>query len=394
MKAKVLFVTHEGCSTAIFRSQVLEHCESLKAKGCEADILTYEMFSSCWSASLAQLSQYNTCSPISIVLKRAMLLYWPGALLINSVLLLRDLINLTKHHQYNAVHARSDYTAFLCIILRPFHRLPVIWDCRGDIPGELNLALSRSGNPLLAIPTLLLVLYTQVQRFFVAHLCDDCITVSSALSELIKGYCSLLDPLVIPCPVPSNRFYFSSSTRISFRNSLNITNTQQLVIYSGSMNGYQAIPSFLWYYKTLLAKPNVVVIVATPDLAQAQTIFYPLTGYSNLRIMKFTYDEMSKLYCAADYAVLHRDKLLLNWVSSPTKFGEYCLSGLPVIHNSTIDQVIDVTAHLQNGYPMQPSLPDRLSDNARAKIAFNALKYYSRSSYDQLYLELYDKIIT
>jgi hypothetical protein len=44
---KVLFVTHEGFSSTIFQSQVLEHCSYLGnnfKESFEVDILTFEVF--------------------------------------------------------------------------------------------------------------------------------------------------------------------------------------------------------------------------------------------------------------------------------------------------------------------------------------------------------------
>ena len=101
---------------------------------------------------------------------------------------------------------------------------------------------------------------------------------------------------------------------------------------------------------------------------------------------------MNSVLCGSDYGVLLRDNRSLNNVSSPTKFGEYCITGLRVIHNNTIDQVCDITAKISNGYGLLP--PYSFCDiKTRTLIATKARQVFSRQISNKKYSSIYNDLL-
>lgn len=381
-----LFVTHEGIGNSIFRSQVLEHCISMKTFGYKFDILTYEIFQSNWTNSVNNFEKYSKMC--SINLKKAMWIYYPFSELFNLFILIIHLFKSKK--KYHFIHARADYSAFLCIILKPFHHLPVIWDCRGDSVDEMKFS-SLKYNLFIRLYFKLLIIprfkiYRKINRIFA----NKIIFVSKGLKDQIMKFPSKKS-VVIPCPVPNKYFSFDKISRQKLRKKLGFEKNHSVFIYSGSMIGYQSIEKYMYYFKSILTNPNNRLIIATVDLKKAKSIFKSIL--SNNLIFKFIpYEKINNYYCASDFALMIRQPRPLNYVASPTKFGEYCLSGLKVIHNNSIAQVSEITAILKNSSEISKNSIPKLDDNQRELISKNSKKFFSRESLNKIYTKLYNEI--
>ncbi len=389
---KALFVTHEGFGNSIFRSQVIEHCESMNKNGVEFDVLTYETFSKSFEGSLANVKEYLKWGGVNIFFRKAINIYLPASLLINLFILARDILKNTKTNNYKFIHARADYTAFLCILLKPLHKLPVLWDCRGDSVDELKFATEKYSSTIRAILFLLLLPKQIIIRYFASRYSDACVCVSEALRDLLISINPRLWATVIPCPVPVDKFYFSMELRCKVRSFFEVSDEEILFIYSGSMTGYQGIIEFISYYERILKLSNSRLIIATVDMDRAKYIFRNVIS-DRLIITSVPYDDVNGLYCAADYALMTRLPRSLNYVASPTKFGEYCLAGLNVIHNDSIKQVSEISEFLGNGLPLDP-LPSFKPDlELRVDIADSAKNIFGRLSLNFIYANIYSKLI-
>ena len=103
---------------------------------------------------------------------------------------------------------------------------------------------------------------------------------------------------------------------------------------------------------------------------------------------------MNSIYNASDFAFMIRATRNLNVVASPTKFGEYCLTGLQVIHNSSVSQVNEIISILKNGFQYNDiENAIRLNDNMRSAVAVKAKKYYSRKILNNRYIKIYCDLI-
>ena len=172
------------------------------------------------------------------------------------------------------------------------------------------------------------------------------------------------------------------------RNKLNITNDKLVYLYSGSMVAYQSLKEQYKQYEQLLKDPDNIIVIATscPDIAK---IFFKSLISDRLIIISVSFEEMNSYYNLADFAFLIREKKQLNFVASPTKFGEYCLTGLPVIMNDTVNQALSVSRVLGNYISSLNVTGKSFSDNQRTEIAFKSKQFYSRTFLSTSYLELY-----
>lgn len=384
---KALFILHEGIGSTIFNSQVLEHSKGMKELGVEFDILAFDTLKKTWELSNNNLLKIKQTNPdVNIILKKGMNIYYPFSLFYNLISLLFFFIK--NKEVYSFIHARADYTAFLCILSKPFHKLPVYWDCRGDTVSELKDSLSRKSNIIKLIGNLYLVNFDRFVIYFNCKKCDGAIFVSEALLNLYKIRLATKQYEIIPCPVSEEKFFFDLDLRLRMRDKLNIPDDKVVYLYSGSMVAYQSLHHQYKQYETLLKKPDNIIIIATSDPEIAIKYFNALNS-ERLIITSVSFEEMNSYYNLADFAFLIREKKLLNYVASPTKFGEYCLTGLPVIMNDTVNQAFNFSKDLDNYVSSENIIVNPFSYKKRLEIALKSKEFYSRQVLNKKYLSLY-----
>lgn len=373
---KGLFILHEGIGSTIFNSQVLEHSKGMKDLGFEIDILAFDTLTKTWELSNANLLKFKLNNPdITIALRKAMNIYFPFSLIYNLIILIYFLKN--NKENYSFIQARADYTTFLCILSKPFHKLPVFWDCRGDSVSELIDSLSRKSILIRLIGYLYLVSFDRFVVYFNCKKSDGAIFVSESLFKLFKNTLVTRNYQIIPCPVSEKFFFFDLQLRLYMRDKFKISNEKIVYLYSGSMVAYQSLQEQYNQYKGLLKNPNNIIIIATSQPVLARNYFKDLDS-ERLIVTSVEFEDMNSYYNLADFSFLMREKKRLNFVASPTKFGEYCLTGLPVIMNDTVNQAYVVSKELGN-YVSSTQLPNSIFSNSkRIDISIKARGIYSR----------------
>jgi len=386
-----LFLLHEGVPSSIFESQVLLHCEECYRCGVNFDILTYELFSKSWQKSVENKARFEKEGySVTIFLKKGLIQYFPLASIINSLLFI--VFILRNRSKYHFIHARSDYTALIALLTRPFHRLPVVWDCRGDSQDELIFAFERKSRILAWT----LGTYNRIANFFVLRLlirwADSAIFVSKELKSLYlnRGWAS--SDIVVPCVVSPSRFYYDERLRLKYRKLLNASDDCVVYLYTGSMVPYQGINYIKQYINSLNSDDtNAILLVLTRDIEAASNFFSSLSNCI-VQIKSVGHRDVNSYCNAADYALLFRDARSLNFVASPTKHGEYRMAGLPVISNGTVAQVKEFDVCLESLSCSFFSNESNANLNLRSLISLCANERFSRDIYIHRYIDLYSNL--
>lgn len=383
-----LFILHEGIGNSIFTTQVLEHVKYMKKHSIEIDILTFETLKKQRHITLNNYNRIKKDSPeITIFLKKGINQFFIFGGIYNLIVLYFFLFKNRK--KYSFIHSRADYTTFLNILIKKFIKLPIIWDCRGDSLDELRLSL-KDKSPIVKLYGLLYLI--PYQKFQISQICkhsDKGIFVSKELFKLYERKIRFSALSIIPCLVNENKFYFNPEIRNRKRTELGLIPTNNVFIYSGSMVGYQALEMQKQFFKEILSDNNNILVYLTTDPRKAKDFFNNFPK-ENFIITSAKFDEMNDYYNAADFAVLLRDKLNLNWVASPTKFGEYCLSGLTVIMNDTIAQAYEFSHLLNNYTSSQSDIFNKKNENERFLISNKSKELFSRNYLYTNYLYLYE----
>jgi len=385
-----LLITFEGIAATIFDSQVALHARQMRDQGIEFEIWTFQTRRRLYKPSLQRLDSSMKLARSSIRLFRGMFSYLPFSGFVNAVILLYYLIK--EKPDVDFIHARADYAAHVCAFLTPFLKLPLIWDCRGDAEAEFALAYSPK-NWLLQLAKRIYLWLIRWRTYHAATNSHRVIFVSKGLWKRMGKRVQHENIKVIPCGVSEEHFFFSETLRRESRERLGFDAHDRVLIYSGGMVKYQGFSEYIeMFWRFYQRGGRYKFLIATPYNEMAYTFLKRIPGES-YKLISASFEEMNSLYNAADFGTLLRPYNRVNDVASPTKFGEYCLSGLPVIMNDTVQQANEYAKRFGNLISYYPNLilPDLIpvDNKVREIISKAASKVLSRTALVQRYLQVY-----
>jgi hypothetical protein len=384
-----LFILHEGINSTIFNSQVLEHVLALKKKGIHFDILSFNTENKIWKKSVLNKQKVNKQFPsINIYLFKSINIFYPFAFIIHSFSLLIFLY--FSKVKYDFIHSRSDYTQFISLITKKFHKINSVWDCRGHSISEIFFSLKKKNFIYKIYGNLyILPLFRTIIKYNSSK-SDGIIFISKNLKFEINKISKRIirNIIIVPCLVNEKLFYFEASLRVESRKRLKIEQSQTVFIYSGSMVAYQSIEIQKKLYKKILSDKNNILVILTNHIKEAELLFEKIKS-KRLKIFSSEFNKINEYFNLADFSILIRNNEKLNYVASPTKFGEYCMSGLPVIMNNTVKQAFDNSKKIGNYFDWNNTDFKKCSDSIRKTVSKKSQIYYSRKKYIDIYKVFY-----
>jgi len=391
LKRKGLFILHEGINTTIFNSQVLEHVSKMNEHDFDFEILSFNTEPELWSTSIENKEKLlNTNPRINIHLIKSINIFYPFAFIFHMF----QLINFLKKSKvdYSFIHSRSDYTQFIVLISKYFHKLNSTWDCRGDSISEIKYALEKKNilykiyGFLYIIPFFKFLIYINLIKS------KSIIFVSELLKKnLFKIFAPFCKFYIIPCLVNEKLFFFDSDLRVSMRKKYKIENNQSVFVYSGSMVGYQSFDLHYEFYKNILTDNNNILFILTNHIQIAKSYF---NNFDNDRVIIKSVDflKVNDYYNLADFGILIRNNNLLNRVASPTKFGEYCLTGLKVVMNKNVKQCYNNALNFKNFVDVKSDIFTNFNLDHRTSIVKESKLLYCREKYVNKYISMYNNL--
>ena len=336
----IVSLSYEGCPATIFETQVLNQFDLMTYGSQYITFLAFEGQGSHYIDSKKRASVLSKKYAAKLSCHRAFNKFLPGSIFVNALLLVFR--NFRVLRKASVVHARTEYAAVVAVRLRWLFNYRVVADIRGDTVDELRLSGEQTSSWLLKFYISTFVLPRQeMMLHFACRSSDKIRFVSEALQALVcKKYFARRGPsrAVIPCGADTDRFYFDEELRSTTRGFLGVER-YTVLLYSGSLAKYQSISEVASTLESLMAlDEDLFVIVATPECAAAADAFKMLPDH-RLLIKTFSLEEMNGVYNAADFGILLREYRDLNFVAVPTKYAEYCVTGLRCLHNETVDIV-------------------------------------------------------
>lgn len=393
---RVLFLMHEGVGSTIFHSQVAVHALEMKRLGVDVEIWTYETARKSREQSRRNLEALANLGDVRVRLRSGAYVFLPGSAIVNAAVLWRDLRR--ARGRFDVIHARTDYSASVYSYLSRVVGVPMVWDCRGDAYPETVEALERRRLPAPARRLILRAVARQERRAGAA--CAAANFVSRLLSTRKARSLRGQPAFVIPCPVSSKHFYFDAALRAQRRHALGLAQDTLVLVYVGGMTSHQGFESYVELVARIIEAGTTAVclLVVTPDAEQAESQLSARLPSHAYRVCTADYAEVNGYLNAADVGMLLREANAINDVASPTKFGEYCLAGLPVILDGHVQQAAEVAATLGNGESYDAVMGGKRleprADDARAAIAVGARAIFARDVLNAEYVRLYDAALS
>ncbi|MFH1644614.1 MAG: glycosyltransferase [bacterium] len=170
-------------------------------------------------------------------------------------------------------------------------------------------------------------------------------SVSDALKEyLVKNFNAKSDKIYIASNDIPEKINDSQIQiwKEEIRKQLKIPFNYKVYVYSGSMRPWQCAKESIEYFKNIHEKnPNTFLLILSKDKNEFEKeTEKQKIPKNNFCVLSVKPNEVYKYLSGADYGLLFRDKDIINWVSRPTKMLEYQSINLKIIHNDTIEQLI------------------------------------------------------
>ena len=247
------------------------------------------------------------------------------------------LIALARLHNVNIMHGQALYSTMHILRAKKRTRAKVVFDVHGASPEETEM----SGGHVTRVKRLAEwekeALRSADLRIFVSKRMHDFFKAKYRLSDLPY--------VIIPCCVHNHRFRMKEEDRLSKRAQMGITD-KFVFLYLGTLSVWQwpeaMFSLFAQFYQE---RPDSLFYLLLPHSDHKRAISLlkehklPPTSYI---INEVPHSEVGSVIGIADIGLLLRKSHPVNYVSSPTKFGEYLAAGVPVIATEDIGDISDI----------------------------------------------------
>ncbi|MFN3399700.1 MAG: glycosyltransferase [Ferrovibrio sp.] len=384
---KILLVLFEGLPGTVIESQVLLHAREMSRLGIASfEIWAFACSEALYRSSHAMQAHAEGLAGCRVRVLRGVRPVVPFSAHINARLLRRALRHARP--EFDMIHARTDYTARICGILRRAGAFTLLWDCRGDAVAEL-LDRTAGDSPFTRLAGAIRARLLRRDRALAARLCDRGVFVTRVLKALAQPEFGVKPAWVIPGTAPSDLFHFDLGLRERIRAQLGFMPHETVYVFSGSLAPYQCFDEMLEMFSVISAQdPQARLLLLTPAVKAAEARLAKLGLDAMVRHAGIS--DVNGYLNAADIAFMLRSHSATNRAAFPTKFSEYCLAGLPVIMTDAVPDAYRVAAELGNHvappHAGQISLPASYN---RQEVARRACQSLTRESVAPLYAEAY-----
>lgn len=347
--ANILYVTYDGLTDPLGRSQVLPYLQGCAGIGHRITILSFEKPDR-FRTSGDVVSQL--CKDAGIEWHH--LLYHKQPPIVSTLYdmhkLTRTALALQVERKFDLVHCRSYIPAVAGLKLKRRHGVPLLFDMRGFWPEEKT----EGGSWNLQNP-----LYRWVYTYFKAqesallresnHIVS--LTEAAKVQLLSRPECEgrTSHISVIPCCVDFDHFPMAEQLRSDARTRLGIEPATRVLGYLGSLGGNYLLKEMLEFFKIYSRHyPSAKFLLVTLEepkniRAAAQDCKIDL---SRIVISAATREQVPATIAAIDAGIAFKRSSFSALACSPTKLGEMLGMGIPVIANcgvGDVEKVIDET---------------------------------------------------
>jgi glycosyltransferase involved in cell wall biosynthesis len=402
---RVLYLSYDGLTDGLGRSQVLPYILGLEALGHEFTIVSFEK-------PLRYAADH--CAVEDLVIGKNIrwlpLMYTASPPILSTIYdvfrLRRMVQRLHREHTFELVHCRSYITSLVGLHMKRKRGIPFIFDMRAFYADErVDGGLWKLSNPLFRA---VYSFFKKKEREFLEE-ADHTISLTAKGKDIIHSWHGLNgQPIpieVIPCCADLNHFS-ASSINAQVRQALiveySILPDDLVITYLGSIGTWYMLPEMLDFFGQLLSqRPRSKFLFITHDDADAIMKEVAARGISeqSVLIRPASREQVPTFLSLANVALFFIQPVFSKSGSSPTKHGEMLGMGLPVIANAgvgDVDSIISSTGtgalvddFTQASYQRAIDKIEALLDLPRQKMVNAAHQFYSLqigvSRYDAVY---------
>lgn len=236
------------------------------------------------------------------------------------------IIAIARLHNVSIIHGQALYSTKHILRAKPHLAAKVVFDVHGISPEEMEMA----GESALRVECL------EKWEEEALKAADLRIFVSTRMKSYLEHKYGFANhpSVLLPCCVHVEKFGISEGERLEKRTQMGFTD-KFVFLYLGTLSVWQWPEAlFSLFSQVYREKRECLFYLLLPrgDHSRAEELCrkYQLPPGSYL-IEEKPHDEVGSFIGVADAGFLLRKAHPVNYVSSPTKFGEYLAAGVPVI---------------------------------------------------------------
>jgi glycosyltransferase involved in cell wall biosynthesis len=349
-----LFISYDGLTDPLGRSQILPYLLGLRQEGFEISIISFE--------KPDRLKMYK--QDIEAIVNNAQIAWHPLPYTKRPPVLatLYDIWQMNKATKaihkakpIDIIHCRSYISALIGLGFKQKHGTKFLFDMRGYWADE------RVDGKIWDIKK---PLYKWIYNYFkkreIAFLenVDHIIVLTHASkAELLarKNLNIKCDITVIPCCVDIGHFNtkaLNADKLMRIKQGLTLLPKHELMIYVGSIGTWYMLPEMLLFYKALIEnKPNVQFLFLTTEPIELIAAACKKIDLSmdKILVQSASRDEVPYFISLANYSIFFILPAFSKTASSPTKQGEVMAMGKPIICNNMVGDTAYVIEHYNAG---------------------------------------------
>lgn len=310
---------------------------------------------------------------------------------------------------FDIVHCRSYITSLVGLGLKRNFGVKFVFDMRAFYADErVDGGLWTLSNPIFKA---VYDFFKKKEIEFLSN-ADHSISLTEKGKEIIRSWNTVKNqpvPIeVIPCCADLEHFHPSQvnpDMKSELRRKLNLSEDDFVITYLGSVGTWYMLDEMLDFFKILLQKrPNSKFLFITPDSSES---ILKEAGKRGIPSDRFSIDrakreEVPTYLSLANAAIFFIKPVFSKSGSSPTKHGEMLGMGLPVIANSGVGDVDRIIEDTQSGilvreftdeaYQEACDQIDSLLKIPTENLQAAAQKYYSLEEGVKRYNSVYERI--
>lgn len=338
----VLYISYDGLTDQLGRSQVLPYLVGLSARGHDIEVLSFEKPDRLESGG-AKVGEI--CDAAGIRWHPLRYHKQPPVLstLWDMRVMARAAERLHAGNPFDLVHARSYLPAAAGLRLKQRRGVKLLFDMRGFWPDErVEGGTWPQSNPLFR------AVYTRVKRLEAQLLAgaDHVVSLTEAGKRVLEGQGWSVPISVIPCCADFDHFQIpDAAKRMATRKALGVAPGESVLVYLGSFGSWymrDEMLDFFASYRRRHAQARLLIVSqdpAAPILAAAESRFIPA---HSLIVRPATREQVPALLGAADTGLFFIRPVPSKQASSPTKMAELMAVGLPVVTNAGVGDVAEI----------------------------------------------------
>jgi len=336
-----LYISYDGLTEPLGRSQILPYLKALSKKGIFFTILTFEKQPD--FKNIHQITRIKTEILNQFNIKWISLKYHRSpSLFATAYDVLRGMLKasyIVLKRKITIVHRRSYVSMLIALPICSLSKKKIIFDMRGLWPDE------KVEGGIWKEKGILYKIAKYFEKKFILN-SDQIIVLTSKMKRLIEEFEYTKDKkiniYVIPTCVDLKKFHLKNQKRLSKES--DIPNKDFVFVYAGSIGTVYMIEEVIKFFNvafTVLDNSHLLILThGNKEIIYKEANRFNLNNH--ITIKKVEYDDLPFWLSFGKVAIAFYKSSYSVYGRSPTKIGEYLACGLPIVVNSGVGDLDDI----------------------------------------------------